>query len=190
MRGTLVFALILITLIGLASSIFAAEDKIPASEVERIQVYPSITKIHPPTTHFAIGFPIFLLIVEFVYLIIRRKPDIVELIMVIVATGGVLLATASGLYIYYNMQEPTIKEAYELYQAHEILGIILGIIFIGILGLRILYEFVKEEKIKSLIRWIYVSVLAFSCLLLLYQGWLGGVMVYEYGVGIIYQYMM
>lgn len=181
-------ALLLLTILN--SEVFAESDKIPASEVERIQVYPSITKIHPPTTHFGIGFPIFLLIVEFVYLILRRKPDVVEFIMVVVAVGGVLLATGSGLYIYFNMQEPSIKEAYEAFEAHEILGIILGIIFIGILGVRIVYDLVKEERIKSLIRWIYVSVLAFSCLLLLYQGWLGGVMVYEYGVGIIYQYMM
>lgn len=186
----LIFTFIILTILSSFSLALADEGKVPASEVEKIQTYPYVTKIHPPTTHFAIGFPIFLLIVEVVYLLIKRKPDIVELIMVVVATGGVLLAATSGLYIYYNMQEPTIKEAYELFEAHELLGIVLGVVFLIILGIRIWYEFVKDDKVKSIIRWVYISMLAFSCLLLLYQGWLGGVMVYEYGVGIIYQYVM
>ncbi|MCX8028592.1 MAG: DUF2231 domain-containing protein [Brevinematales bacterium] len=191
MKKTLLILLTILLVTLSTTSIFAHDKgKIPASEVEKIQVYPSITKLHPPTTHFAIGFPIFLLLAEILYLITKRKPDIIELFMVIVAVGGVLLGTISGLYIYYNMQEPVIKEAHEVFEAHEILGIILSIIYLVILGIRILYEVVKDEKAKSLVRWIYLSILAFSVLLLLYQGWLGGVMVYEYGIGVIYQYLM
>ncbi len=182
--------LILFSFVGVVIAHEHEHGKISVSNVERIQVYPSVTKLHPPTTHFAIAFPALLLLVEIVYVILRRKPDILEFILVIAATGGVLLATASGLYIYFNMQEPEVKEAYEIFELHELLGIILGIVFVVIFTLRVLYEFIKDEKVKSFVRWVYISIIAFSCLLLLYQGWLGGVMVYEYGVGIIYQYVM
>ncbi|MFN4245450.1 MAG: DUF2231 domain-containing protein, partial [Brevinematia bacterium] len=143
-----------------------------------------------PTTHFAIAFPIILLVVEIFYLITKRKPDMLEFIIIVFATGGVILATISGLYIYNNMQEPEIKEAYELYELHELLGILLGIIFVLILGLRVFYQFLKDEKVKNITRWAYILAILVSCLLLLYQGWLGGVMVYEYGIGVIYQYNM
>ncbi|MGC8870062.1 MAG: DUF2231 domain-containing protein [Brevinematia bacterium] len=161
-----------------------------ASKVEKIQVYPELTKKHPPTTHFAIGFPIILLAIQILYLILKRKPDIVEFVILIASVLGVWLATATGLYVYYNMQEPTIKEAYEALEKHELLGILLSIIFLVLLALRITYELIKDEKYKSLIRWAYVGIIFISVLLLFYQGYLGGVMVYEYGVGIIYQYVM
>lgn len=188
MRKVIFSLLIVVIILGAVGNVLAEDGVVSVNEVERIQVYPSITKVHPPTTHFAIAFPIMLIVVELMYILLRRKPDLIEFILVIITSGAVFLATLTGIYIYLNMQEPTIKEALEIFERHEILGIILSIIFAIILGFRVLYNFVKDERVQSFIRWVYISLLIFSSGLLLYQGFLGGIMVYEYSIGVIYQY--
>ena len=94
--------------------------------------------------------------------------------------GGAMFSGESAEELAEKFIEGTSVE--EIFETHEELGKILPWILIFLfLGLFRIYLFIKENQ-KIFILYIIVEFVSIG--LIGYQGRLGGIMVYEYGVGV------
>jgi len=120
-----------------------------------------------------------LLVLEILYIILRKRPDSIEFTFVVLAFIGALLASISGYYVYTHIDEESLsKEGHELLETHELLGFSLTFSYLLVLVLRVLYSLIKDEAKKNFIRWIYLSIVLLSVLLGFFQGYLGGELAY------------
>ncbi len=148
--------------------------------VEKV-VYPEVVKLHPPAVHFAVALPLFALLLEGLYHIRKRRPDEVELFSLLLSSGAVVVAAVTGYLAHESMEDlPITPQALDLLHTHETLGIILALLFSGILLLRLVYTF----KPVSLLHHLYVLLLLLGVVALLYQGNIGGKLVYDFGLGV------
>ncbi len=147
---------------------------------ERV-VYPEVVKLHPPAVHFAIALPLFALLLEGLYHLRGRKPDEVEFLTLLLSSGAVVGAAVTGYIAHESMENlPIAEQALELLHTHETLGIALALLFSGILILRLLYAF----KPLPMLHHLYVLLLLVGVGAILFQGNLGGKLVYDFGLGV------
>ncbi len=159
---------------------FSHEPQAVKESVEKV-TYPEIVKIHPPVVHFAIALPVFTLILELFYILRKKATDGVEFLSILLSSISVISASVTGYIVHESIETlPISSEALEVLHNHETLGIILAIIFAVILLLRILYLITP----KGVFRTLYLILLFVGVVLLLLQGNLGGILVYDYGVGV------
>lgn len=64
-----------------------------------------IVKLHPPVVHFAIAFPVFLLLTDVYYRIRRKAPDDLHGMLTYVSVFAVLGATGSGIIAHEPIEE-------------------------------------------------------------------------------------
>ncbi len=153
------------------------EDKTPQKEI----VYPSVVKLHPPAVHFAVALPIFALLLGGFYHLKGKEADEVEFLSILLSSGAVIGAAITGYVAHESMEDLPIKaEALELLHTHETLGISLAALFSAILLLRVIYVFKRSPVLHHL----YMLLLLVGVAALLYQGNLGGKLVYDFGLGV------
>ncbi len=144
-------------------------------------VYPEVVKVHPPVVHFAIALPIFALLLEGFYHLKRRRADEIEFLTLILSSGAVIGASVTGYIAHESMENlPITEQALEILHTHETLGIILAGIFAGVVLLRFLYAIKPVPAVHHL----YILLLLIGVVGLLYQGNLGGMLVYDFGLGV------
>ncbi|MEZ0360556.1 MAG: DUF2231 domain-containing protein [Hydrogenobacter sp.] len=133
-----------------------------------------IVKLHPPVVHFAIAFPVFLLLTDIYYRIRKKTPDGLHGMLTYVSVFAVLGATISGIIAHEPIEERLHK--IPVFESHELLGFFLSFFFLLIGVLRFLQGRTQSEKIRD----IYSILLFIGVLLLFLQGRWGGSIVYDY----------
>ncbi len=142
---------------------------------------PPIVKLHPPVVHFAVALPVLLLLLEVGYLLHRRPPDGLELGAVLLTFLSVLAAYVTGYVAHESVGDMPIEDrAVDLLHTHGRVGLILMTLLFTVLLFRLLYRYLP----LNLVRYLYVLLIAVSAALALYQGLLGGTLVYDFGVGV------
>lgn len=126
-----------------------------------------ILKIHPIFTHFAIAFPIYLLLMDLYYRLTKREWDGLHALFTYISLLAVVGGTVSGIISHEPVEE--LLEGVLIFEVHEILGKLLAplAVFIGVL------RFLKKKKAFTL-------ALLLLIVLLLIQGSLGGSLVYDH----------
>lgn len=183
MRGFIIIscAPLLFFLFSFSHEREAVREAPEPSAVQEKVVYPEVVKLHPPVVHFAIALPLFALLLEGFYHLRGRKPDDIEFLTLLLASGAVVGAAVTGYVAHESMENlPISPQALELLHTHETLGIALAGLFSLILLLRLVYAF----KPVPVIHHIYVLLLLTGVAGLLYQGNLGGKLVYDFGLGV------
>ncbi|RLJ70325.1 putative membrane protein [Hydrogenivirga caldilitoris] len=152
----------------------------PSAVQEKI-VYPEVVKLHPPVVHFAVALPLFTLLLEGLYHLRGRKPDEVEFFALLLSSGAVIGAAVTGYIAHESMENlPITPQALELLHTHQTLGIALAGLFSLVFLLRLVYTF----KPVPIIHHLYLLLLLTGVAGLLYQGNLGGKLVYNFGLGV------
>ena len=173
--------LLVFILTGLLMFSFSHEERVIKENLREEISYPKIVKIHPPIVHFAIAIPIFTLILQGFYYIRKKKPDDIELLAISFSSLSVIGASITGYIAHESIEEiPISSKALEILHTHETLGIILGILFATVLLFRIAYSL----KSSGFLRILYVILFLVGTFLILYQGFLGGKLVYDFGIGV------
>ncbi|MDQ7039265.1 MAG: DUF2231 domain-containing protein [Aquificota bacterium] len=149
-------------------------------KVEKI-VYPPVVKYHPPAVHFAVALPAVTLILQAFYILRNRKPDGLEFLFILMTSGAVAGAAVTGYVAHESIEDiPIRSDALNLLHTHETLGIYLALFFGLIFILRLLYWF----KPSGTLRFLYVLLLLLGSAVVLFQGNLGGKLVYDFGLGV------
>ncbi len=138
-------------------------------------------KLHPPLVHFAIAYPIASFLFDLIYLVTKKESfKRASLYILVLGFLAVLGAYLSGHLAEERVEELLPKGGKELLERHELLGTVL-LYLIGVLTLvRIALNL--KESLKALR--VYLVVMLVSVALILFQGYLGGTLVYEYGAGV------
>ncbi len=133
-----------------------------------------LVKLHPPMVHFAIAFPLFLLFTDIYYRWKKKSPDGLHAMLTYVSVFAVLGGTASGIIAHKPIEEKL--HQIPVFEAHEILGISLSILFLLLGALRFFLGGYNTRWIRD----AYTSLLLLGVLLLFLQGRWGGMIVYDY----------
>lgn len=133
-----------------------------------------LIKLHPPLVHFAIGLPFALLVLELYYRFTKKQPDRLHLIFTFLSSLSMLGAAVSG-YIAYEAIEDKLHRI-DIFEIHETLGLILGAYGIVLLLVRLGFERLE------LLRNVFTFMVLFGFLAILFQGSLGGSVVYDHMV--------
>jgi len=159
----------------------AVQEEVNLPSVQEKVQYPEVVKLHPPAVHFAIALPLFALLLEGLYHIKGRKPDEVEFFTLMLASGAVVVASVSGYVAHESMENlPITQGALDILHTHETVGIALA----GLFSLMFLLRFIYAFKPIPMIHHLYVLLLITGVAGLLYQGNLGGKLVYDFGLGV------
>ncbi|MFN7065697.1 MAG: DUF2231 domain-containing protein [Aquificaceae bacterium] len=126
-----------------------------------------IIKIHPPFVHFAIAFPVFLLITHLYYTLTKREWNGLHALLTYLSVLAVIGGTISGIIAHEPIHD--VLEKIPPFEVHETLGLFLAPIALVLAVLR----FMKKQK-------PFTVLLIILVLLLLYQGYLGGSVVYDH----------
>ncbi len=147
---------------------------------ERI-IYPPVVKYHPAAVHFAISLPILTLFLEAFYILRGRRPDSLEFLFVLLTSSAVAGGAVTGYVAHESMEDiPIQAKALELLHTHETLGIYLAVLFGVVLAFRVIYAL----KPSSLLRIVYLALMLVGAGGILFQGNLGGKLVYDFGLGV------
>ena len=175
-------ALLLFSLLSFAHKEEAVIER-PQEQIQKVEkvVYPPVVKYHPPAVHFAVALPVVTLVLQAFYLFRNRKPDSLEFLFVLMTSGAVALGAVTGYIAHESMEDlPIRREALELLHTHETIGIYLAWFFGLILLLRVLYVL----KPSGFLRFLYLLLLVLGTGAVLFQGNLGGKLVYDFGLGV------
>jgi len=127
--------------------------------------------IHPPFTHFAIAFPLMLLIIHLFYMINKKELDSLHLVLTFLSALAVVVATITGI-IAHEPIEAKLEEI-KAFSYHQKLGLLLALYFVILAIVRIIMT--KTKALNS----VFTILLIFGVVLLFIQGKLGGSIVYE-----------
>jgi uncharacterized membrane protein len=127
--------------------------------------------IHPPFTHFAIAFPLMLLIVHLFYMANKKELDSLHLVLTFLSTLAVVVATITGIIAHEPIE--TKLEEIKAFGYHQKLGLLLALYFVILFIVRIIMTKTKALNLAFTILFILGVVLLFI------QGKLGGSIVYE-----------
>jgi len=135
--------------------------------------------IHPLIVHFPIALIIVIFILDFLGALVRNKSLFSAAnILTIFAAAAAVVAVISGLMAEESVWHP--DQAHELLELHETIGLaVLGLTLI----LLIFRPVVKKKKSRSL-GWIAVLISLAAAILVGYEGYLGGEIVYKHGAGV------
>jgi uncharacterized membrane protein len=127
--------------------------------------------IHPPFTHFAIAFPLMLLIVHLFYMINKKELDSLHLILTFLPALTVVVATITGIIAHEPIE--TKLEEIKAFGYHQKLGLLLALYFVILSIVRIIMTKTKALNL------VFTILLIIGVVLLFIQGKLGGSIVYE-----------
>ena len=137
--------------------------------------------MHPPVDHFAIAFPIVVLLIEFINLFVKKRSfSVLSLFLVIatviVAISAYLTGSVDGKEAYPLLNEMGPGELKE----HKLLGTYLMLAS----GIVLLFKLGSMIVSNGLAKAFYLLVLALFVAGVLKQGKDGGELVYEYGANV------
>lgn len=137
--------------------------------------------IHPMIVHFPIAFLSAFLLVEIAGMV-AGKPAWRQTASVLLYLGafGAVAAVAAGLIA--EALVPHGREVHDILELHELLGITLAIIAVGLAVWRTLGGWHCATSMAQALRGLLMAMLA---VFLLLGADLGGLMVYRYGVGVV-----
>ncbi|ACD67307.1 MAG TPA: DUF2231 domain-containing protein [Sulfurihydrogenibium sp.] len=127
--------------------------------------------IHPPFTHFAIAFPLMLLIIHLFYMINKKELDSLHLVLTFLSTLAVVVATITGIIAHEPIE--TKLEEIKAFGYHQKLGLLLALYFVILAIMRIIMTKTKALNL------VFTILLIIGVVLLFIQGKLGGSIVYE-----------
>lgn len=127
--------------------------------------------IHPPFTHFAIAFPLMLLIVHLFYMINKKELDSLHLLLTFLSALAVIVATITGIIAHEPIE--TKLEEIKAFGYHQKLGLLLALYFVILAIVRIIMTKTKALNL------VFTILLIIGVVLLFIQGKLGGSIVYE-----------
>lgn len=133
-----------------------------------------LLKVHPPFVHFAIGLSFALLVLELYYRFTGKQPDRLHLIFTLLSSLFIVGAAVSG-YVAYESQEEKLHRI-QIFEVHESLGMFLGAYGVVLLAVRLGFERL------GFLRKIFTFMVLFGFLAVLFQGSLGGSVVYDHMV--------
>ena len=148
---------------------------------EHVLTYPTIVKLHPPTVHFAISLPFATLISGFYFMLRWRKLEPVVHLFSLLTLISLATAVATGYYVHQSITNiPLHAEAVELLHMHQRVGFVLLFIALINFTLTLLYSFKKNPFLA----YLFIAINLLLCVGVVYQGSLGGSLVYDYSVGV------
>jgi len=127
--------------------------------------------IHPPFTHFAIAFPLMLLIIHLFYMINKKELDSLHLVLTFLSALAVVVATITGIIAHEPIE--TKLEEIKAFGYHQKLGLLLALYFVILAIVRIIMTKTKALNL------VFTILLIIGVVLLFIQGKLGGSIVYE-----------
>jgi Predicted membrane protein len=127
--------------------------------------------IHPPFTHFAIAFPLMLLIIHLFYMINKKELDSLHLLLTFLSALAVVVATITGIIAHEPIE--TKLEEIKVFGYHQKLGLLLALYFVILAIVRIIMTKTKALNL------VFTILLIIGVVLLFIQGKLGGSIVYE-----------
>ncbi|WP_299238367.1 DUF2231 domain-containing protein [Sulfurihydrogenibium sp.] len=127
--------------------------------------------IHPPFTHFAIAFPLMLLIVHLFYMINKKELDSLHFVLTFLSALAVIVATITGIIAHEPIE--TKLEEIKAFGYHQKLGLLLALYFVILSVVRIIMTKTKTLNL------VFTILLIIGVVLLFIQGKLGGSIVYE-----------
>jgi uncharacterized membrane protein len=127
--------------------------------------------IHPPFTHFAIAFPLMLLIIHLFYVINKKELDSLHLVLTFLSALAVVVATITGIISHEPIE--TKLEEIKAFGYHQKLGLLLALYFVILAIVRIIMTKTKALNL------VFTILLIIGVVLLFIQGKLGGSIVYE-----------
>ncbi len=134
---------------------------------------------HPLFVHFPIALIAVIAFCEIAALItgksIFRQASLVLAVFVVLGAVG---SVATGL-----AAEETVEHsgaAHKLMETHEVVGLV----FLGIVVIYALFRIVFRSRTRGITAWICTILAVAALAVVFYGGYLGGEMVYRYGVGV------
>ncbi len=134
-----------------------------------------IVKLHAALVHFAIVFPVSLLLIELYYLLTKRQPDGLHALFTYLSFFVVIMATATGFFASVKFGKEILS--FSQFHVHRALGLALNGLFFSLAVVRFLMH---SESSRKTLRKIFIILLLACVVLLLYQGKLGGAIVYDH----------
>jgi uncharacterized membrane protein len=139
-----------------------------------------MSNIHPLIVHFPIALIIVVFILDLLGALSRQKTltSAANIVSIFAALGAVI-AVISGLMAEESVWH--IDEAHDLIELHESIGFaVMGLALVSL----IFRPAIKKKKSKSSLLWIAVIISLAAAVLVGYEGYLGGEMVYRHGTGV------
>lgn len=172
-----VLILLLLFLFSFSHEINQGKEDVEHSTV----IYPSIVRLHPPVVHFGIVLPFATLLVGAYYALKGGRFETLISILSFLTLFSLTLSLLTGYFIHENIEDiiPQ-KPAMDLLHLHEKVGFVL--LFISSFGFltALLYQMIKHRVLM----YLFLIINLILCIGVLYQGNLGGKLVYEYSVGV------
>ncbi|WP_448587756.1 DUF2231 domain-containing protein [Thermocrinis sp.] len=143
--------------------------------------YPPIVKIHPPITHWAVALPSILLLTEIYLMLRRREEKEIPLVMSFLTMIAIALSVGTGYVAYEAVEAYPIEKVVEnLLYLHKYFGFAMLGLAVLVFGLRLFLYF----RTNPAVRVIYLILCVILFFGVLYQGSLGGKLVYEHSLGV------
>lgn len=138
--------------------------------------------LHPRFVHFPIALLVTGSVLALAYLLGWRRPALAATTWLLVLLGWIslFLAVVTGLIDQNSApQDPEIRSLLSIHTA-------LGFALIAVYGL-MLYERLRSPDALDLpaMRWRLIVLAALGLALVVVDGWVGGTLVYKYGVGVV-----
>ncbi|UCC79162.1 MAG: DUF2231 domain-containing protein [Candidatus Zixiibacteriota bacterium] len=139
-----------------------------------------MSNIHPLIVHFPIALIIVVFILDLLGAMSRQKSLVSAAnILSIFAALGAVAAVVTGLIAEESVWRT--EQAGELIELHETIGFaVLGVALVSL----IFRPAIKKKKSKSSLLWVAVVISLAAAVLVGYEGYLGGEMVYLHGAGV------
>lgn len=138
--------------------------------------------LHPRLVHFPIALLVTGSVLALAYMLYWRRPTLASVTWVLILLGwiSVFFAVVTGL-IDRN-SAPQDSEISSLLSIHTALGFAL----IAVYGLMLYERLRSPDALDSpAMRWRLIALAALGLALVLVDGWVGGTLVYKYGVGVL-----
>ena len=137
--------------------------------------------LHPRFVHFPIALLVTGSVLALAYMLRWRRPTLASVTWVLLLLGwiSVFFAVLTGLIDQNSApQDAEIKSLLSLHTA-------LGFALIAVYGLMLYERLRSPDALDSpAMRWRLIALAALGLALVLIDGWVGGTLVYKYGVGV------
>lgn len=162
---------------------FAHEPHRTHQPVEPVSVqkitYPSIVKLHPPTVHFSVALPFATLLLGIYYVLKEKRLTFPVVMLSFLTLLFISLSVATGYPIHQKIEDliPD-KDAMDILHLHQKVGFL--VLFLSTLS----FLSVVFHRKSRIFMYLFLVMNLFLCVGVLYQGNLGGKLVYEHSVGV------